>query len=118
MSSGAVEGANALKLDNEIIHESTSETSEELSLQTQEVVLENKEEKNDSLILKNEYKEEEQAFNGLENFQIEDDTPELFDSENSLESESTERGFSSFMKEKNDEEDELEIPAFLRRQKN
>jgi len=123
MSSGAVEGANALKLDNEIIHESTSETSsaqtsEELSLQTQEVVLENKEEKNDSLILENEYKEEEQASNGLENFQIEDDMPELFDSENSLEPESTEQGFSSFTKEKNDEEDELEIPAFLRRQKN
>ncbi len=123
MSSGAVEGANALKLDNETIHESASETSsaqtsEELSLQTQEVVLENKEEKNSSLILENEYKEEEQASNGLENFQIEDDMPELFDSENSLEPESTEQGFSSFTKEKNDEEDELEIPAFLRRQKN
>jgi cell division protein FtsZ len=82
------------------------------------VVLENKEEKNDSLILKNEYKEEEQASNGLENFQIEDDALELFDSENSLEPESTEQDFSSFTKEKNDEEDELEIPAFLRRQKN
>jgi cell division protein FtsZ len=118
ISSGAVEGANALKLDNEIIHESTPETSEELPLQTQEVVLENKEEKNDSLILENEYKEEEQAFNGLENFQIEDDTLELFDSENSLEPESTEQDFSSFTKETNDDEDELEIPAFLRRQKN
>ena len=68
----------------------------------------------------NEYQEEAKASNGLENFQIEDDTPELFDSENTLETEKdeNEKEFSSFSKEKNEEEDELEIPAFLRRQKN
>ena len=83
------------------------------------MVLENKEEKNNSLILENEHKEEEQAFNGLENFQIEDDTPELFNSGDSLETEDNDQKFSSFAKEENNnEEDELEIPAFLRRQKN
>ena len=122
--SGAVEGANALKLEGEITPETNQETvsssvSEELPVQTQEVVLENKEEeKNESLILENEYKEEETTSNGLENFQLEDDSPELFESENVLETENNEQEFSSFVKEQNEDEDELEIPAFLRRQKN
>ena len=64
----------------------------------------------------NEYKEEK-ASNGLENFQLEEDAPELFDSEN-LDSENNDQEFSSFVKEQNEDEDELEIPAFLRRQKN
>ena len=54
----------------------------------------------------------------MENFQLEDDTPELFDTENVLETKNNDQGFSSFAKEQNEEEDELEIPAFLRRQKN
>ena len=119
----AIDGANALKLDSEtsvaIDSEAiSSNTTEETPLETQEVVLENKEDENNSLILENEYIEEQKTSNGLENFQIEDDMPELFNSENSLEPESTEQNFSSFKKEKNDDEDELEIPAFLRRQKN
>jgi len=126
ISNTAIDGANALKLDNEISPEASSEiissnVTEEESSQTQEVVLEKKEEENNSLILENEYIEEEKASNGLENFQLEDDTPELFDTENVLETENTENNdqeFSSFAKEQNEEEDELEIPAFLRRQKN
>jgi len=111
MSNTAVDGANALKLDNEI-------TSKEQSLETQEVVLENKEEENNSLVLENEYKEE-QVSNGLEDFEIQEDTPELFNSEDNLETENDDQGFSSFKNEElNEEEDELEIPAFLRRQKN
>ena len=80
--------------------------------------MEKKEEENNSLILENEYIEEEKVSNGLENFQLEDDTPELFDTENVLETENNDQEFSSFAKEQNEEEDELEIPAFLRRQKN
>ena len=124
ISNTAVDGANALKVDSEISSEINHETisssvSEELSTETQEVVLENKEEeKNNSLILENEYKEEEKTSNGLENFQLEDDTPELFESENVLETDNNEQEFSSFAKEQNEDEDELEIPAFLRRQKN
>ena len=55
----------------------------------------------------------------MENFQLEDDTPELFDSGSVLETENNDQEFTSFVEEENnDEEDELEIPAFLRRQKN
>ena len=119
----AVDGANALKLDNEISSDVDQETissnvSEELPIQTQEVILENNEEEKNSLILENEYNEEEKTSNGLENFQLEDDTPELFDSENKLETENHDQEFSSFVKEHEQDEDELEIPAFLRRQKN
>ena len=50
--------------------------------------------------------------NGLENFELSDDTPELFNSDASEE-------LSTSSQEINSEEDEdLEIPAFLRRQKN
>jgi len=113
--SAAVEGANALKLDNEIIEETTSSQA----LETQEVVLEDKEEEDNSNIFKDNHEEEENVSNGLENFEIEDDTLELFNSENSPETENDTQEFSSFTKEENNnEEDELEIPAFLRRQKN
>ena len=55
--------------------------------------------------------------NGLENFEFsEEDTPELFNSENS---ENNEDSFSTINEVENKEdEDDLEIPAFLRRQKN
>ena len=60
--------------------------------------------------------EEQETSNGLENFHIdEDDTPHLFNSEDSV---STEKEFESFSKSESDDEDDLEIPAFLRRQKN
>ena len=62
--------------------------------------------------------EEKETSNGLENFGIDSDVPELFNSENTS---SSEEEFSSFEKDENSEEseeDELEIPAFLRRQKN
>ena len=56
--------------------------------------------------------------NGLENFgieSIEEETPELFNSDKPLDSEE----FKSFENSENsDDEEELEIPAFLRRQKN
>ena len=61
--------------------------------------------------------------NGLENFSLDEDSPNLFNSENNdekgLNDEDNSNEFTSFdnSKEENDE-DELEIPAFLRRQKN
>ena len=122
----AIDGANALKIDSEENFEINSETisskvADQKPQETQEVVLESKEDESNSLILENEYTEEEKASNGLENFQIEEnDTPELFDSDSSLVSEhnENEKDFSSFAKDKNEDEDDLEIPAFLRRQKN
>ena len=123
ISNTAIDGANALKFDSENNAEVSSETifsnaTGELSSQTQEVVLENKEEESNSLILENEYNEEEKVSNGLENFQLEVDAPELFDSESALKIENNDQEFSSFNQEQNNDENELEIPAFLRRQNN
>ena len=88
------------------------------------MVLENKDEETNTLTLENEIKEEEneiikEVSNGLENFEIENDTPELFNSENILEDQNIEQESSLYEKDKNEDENEdLEIPAFLRRQKN
>ena len=56
---------------------------------------------------------EENSSNGLENFALEEDTPELFNSDNSDQNE-----VAIIDNTENSEEDDLEIPAFLRRQKN
>ena len=53
--------------------------------------------------------------NGLENFELEEETPELFNEDNT---DSTDQEFTSFEPNEKSEEDDLEIPAFLRRQKN
>ena len=60
--------------------------------------------------------ENKEQSNGLENFGIEEETPDLFDS-NNLDNSNNEA--SELTEETNSsEEDEFEIPAFLRRQKN
>ena len=99
---------------------STQQTSEESFPQTQEVVLENKEMENDKLLLKDEYEGETKVSNGLENFKLDEETPELFNLENETETAGEDQSFISFNEEKNsdEDEDELAIPAFLRRQKN
>ena len=56
---------------------------------------------------------EEKSSNGLENFALEEETPELFNSDTSDENEIAELDNTT-----SSEEDDLEIPAFLRRQKN
>ena len=50
--------------------------------------------------------------NGLENFELSDDTPELFNSDANEELSTSPQEINS------EEEEDLEIPAFLRRQKN
>ena len=64
--------------------------------------------------------ENNEPLNGLENFAIEQETeeqtPELFNSDQ--EKDSSELLLSEENEVKGDEEDDLEIPAFLRRQKN
>ncbi len=124
MSNTAVDGANALKLENEVMTETTTEVpatqiSDDQAFQTQDVVLENNTEKStDHITNEEEHNDFEQVSNGLENFQIEEEVPELFNSTDHVDQDS-DSSFSSFVKEKsNDEEDDLEIPAFLRRQKN
>jgi cell division protein FtsZ len=101
------EGATALKLDNEIQEEQTSVNEESLVLNN---------EVQDENILETE---DVNISNGLENFHIEEDAPDLFNSESTDNADNTENEFESFTKaETSEEEDDLEIPAFLRRQKN
>ena len=131
MTNPISQGANALKLENEIIAETVTntESSEMMNEQTannQEVesIVENNQsheyeqsfseealtaaqsEENSSI-------EEEHVSNGLENFGVEgEDAPDLFSSDSAT---SETEGFLST---ETSENDDLEIPAFLRRQKN
>ena len=108
------EGATALKLENEVQQETMSEA--EQTIVSDETI-------NESILEETKLEDEQHAdmqeqesnSNGLENFEIEEETPELFNSEHN-ENESSDNEFTSF--ENSEEEDDLEIPAFLRRQKN
>ena len=109
------EGATALKTEGEALKENITEKEIDHSININSDVgaaetLIN--EQNDSLILKNEIEEEIKAdANGLENFGIEEDTPDLFENNTAIEN-------SEQTQDETSEEDEFEIPAFLRRQKN
>ena len=120
-------GANALKLEDEVKTENleTSNVNEKEMLNFSSNLVEEQEIQNDSTeSITNPIEKEESenntfnSSNGLENFKIdEEDTPELFNSDNP--EENNENTFSSLeANENNKEEDDLEIPAFLRRQKN
>ena len=118
MSSAVTDGANALKLENEIVTEATQETSsmeqiKDLNEEYNEQVLSNQE--NETEINIEDNTEVEKPSNGLENFAIEEENPELFNSEDDS---SLQELSSSDDDDNNSEEDDLEIPAFLRRQKN
>jgi cell division protein FtsZ len=122
-------GANALKLDNEVLTENeninqTSQVRNELSTNTSEGEIERIVEDNSMLSQEQSFAEEaldsnrqetDESSNGLENFGVEEQTPELF---NTGEDNSNEESNSFEVKEEDTDEDDLEIPAFLRRQKN
>jgi cell division protein FtsZ len=136
MTSPISHGANALKLENEIIaglgtNNSTSEMSSEQSSSNQEAerIVEDNQASDyeqsfseEALSATSEIEEsnpveEEHISNGLENFGVEGETgPDLFNSDN--ETSKTEDLLSTDTSENTIEEDDLEIPAFLRRQKN
>ena len=116
--STVTDGANALKLENEIATEAAPETSsteqiKDLNEEYNEQVLSNQE--NETEINFEDNAEVEKPSNGLENFAIEEENPELFNSEDDS---SLQESSSSDDDNINSEEDDLEIPAFLRRQKN
>ena len=135
MTSPISHGANALKLENEIIAEPATNTasSEMMNEQTatnQEVesIVENNQ-SNDyeqsfseealtaAQLEENSPIEEEHVSNGLENFGVEgEDAPDLFSSDSAISE--TEGFLSTETSENTSEDDDLEIPAFLRRQKN
>ena len=119
------EGATALKLENEVSVEAETTNEEHLksdysaiasSELLNEIESQNSETVNNLENVPNTSVEEKSP-NGLENFgidEIEDSVPDLFNSEKTETSEK----FTSFEnKEESNDEDELEIPAFLRRQK-
>ena len=136
-SSPITHGANALKLENEIIEESVTNTTSSEMMNEQAVTNHEIE----SIVENNPSNESEQSFseeilgnmneteennqsevehvsNGLENFGVEGESaPDLFSSDDNT----TETEGLLLTKESNEnisEDDDLEIPAFLRRQKN
>ena len=118
MSNVVTDGANALKLENEIMTEVAPETSsteqiKDINAEYNEQVLSNQE--NETEINIEDNTEVEKPSNGLENFEIEEENPEFF---NSGDDSSLQEFSSSDNDDSNSEEDDLEIPAFLRRQKN
>jgi cell division protein FtsZ len=135
MTSPISHGANALKLENEIIAEpvtntTSSEMMNEQTVSNQEVesIVENNQ-SNDyeqsfseealttAKLEENSPMEEEHVSNGLENFGVEgEDAPDLFSSDSATSE--TEGFLSTETSENTSEDDDLEIPAFLRRQKN
>ena len=137
MSNPISHGANALKLENEVIAEpsldkSTSDMINQQNLHSQQVesVVENNhtadheqsftEEAFNTTVETEEGNmplETEQTSNGLENFGVDENAaPDLFSSDN--EQNESDSFLSSENNENNSEDDDLEIPAFLRRQKN
>ena len=128
-ASQATDGATALKIEEEMKTESANLANSEVEkdysaiasseIINEQILAEKIEEDNlestNPLILETEQKDDS---NGLENFgidEIEESTPDLFNSDENLEEKFT--SFEDTEKTK-DEEDDLEIPAFLRRQKN
>ncbi len=137
MSTPLTHGANALKLENEALVESTDNTSSseivnEQIMNTEETEIESiisnnpandyeqsfsEEALNSSHVTEeNSSTEVEQSSNGLENFGVEEDAPDLFNLDN--ESSDSQDLLSTDSEEESSEDDDLEIPAFLRRQKN
>ncbi len=135
MTSPISHGANALKLENEIIAEpvtntASSEMMNEQTVSNQEVesIVENNQSNDyeqsfseEALTTEqpeeNSLIEEEHVSNGLENFGVEgEDAPDLFSSDSATSE--TEGFLSTETSENTSEDDDLEIPAFLRRQKN
>ena len=117
VASPITEGATALKLENEVQQETMTEAEQPIvSDETiNESILEETKLEDEPHV---DMQEQESISNGLENFEIEEETPELFNSKNN-ENENLDNEFTSFdNSESSEKEDNLEIPAFLRRQKN
>tara|TARA_Y100001958_G_scaffold121076_1_gene88230 strand:+ start:99 stop:1559 length:1461 start_codon:yes stop_codon:yes gene_type:complete len=125
-SSPVSHGANALKLENEVITENFDKSVDEINNQYHEELLKNQNAEN---IVENTLDDNETSFsqealnstesadepsNDLKEFGVYKDEPDLFNSTNK--SSLSEDLLVNSENEK--EEDDLEIPAFLRRQQN
>ena len=121
------DGANALKLENEVVSENinNNESVDEVNHQYHEELLKNQEAEN---IVENISEDNDTSFsqealsssnteessNDLKEFGVDTDEPDLFNTENQASTSEDLLGSS----DEDQEEDDLEIPAFLRRQKN
>ena len=120
------DGATALKLENEIVSEGIhSQSVDEVNNQYHEELLKNQEAEN---IVENISEDNDTSFsqealsssnteessNDLKEFGVDTDEPDLFNTENQASTSEDLLGSS----DEDQEEDDLEIPAFLRRQKN
>ena len=118
-------GANALKLENEVISENIGESVNDVNNQYHQELVKNQEVEN---VVDNPSDENETSFtqealdteeikedlsSDLKEFGVDTDEPDLFSSNNQ---ESSSEDVLGSLDE--DKEDDLEIPAFLRRQKN
>jgi len=125
-SNPATLGANALKLENEVITENFNESVSDVNNQYHEELLKNQSVES---IVENTHSDDEVSFshevinsvenesepsNDLKEFGVDTDEPDLFSSEN--QNSNTEDLLGS--SDADNDEDDLEIPAFLRRQKN
>ncbi len=118
-------GANALKVETETVNTNESRFNNEeildesININSDVGAAENIINNEESLVLQDEIQESNTESNGLENFGIEaeEETPNLFDENHQVETD-TQNNSSNTENESFDEEDEFEIPAFLRRQKN
>ena len=117
-------GANALKFEEEAKTEtesqeaSTANSAEEVmsSAIVEEEINSVEDEKSNVSEQPIETQETESSpSNGLENFNFDEETPELFNSDGETEDQTS---LTPEISETKEEEDDLEIPAFLRRQKN
>ena len=120
------DGATALKLENEIVSEGIqSQSVDDVNNQYHEELLKNQEAEN---IVENISEDNDTSFshealsssnteessNDLKEFGVDTDEPDLFNTENQVSTSEDLLGSS----DEDQEEDDLEIPAFLRRQKN
>jgi cell division protein FtsZ len=123
-------GANALKLENEIISENINDSvvkndidqtnsqyhEELLKNQQAEDVVENTFQDEESSFTKEateEFIKEEEPNHDLKEFGVDSNSPDLFNSDSEISGSE-----ELLLSETDDKEDDLEIPAFLRRQKN
>ena len=121
-------GANALKIEDEIKTDdqdvSTNADSDETTNSFDDKEESNNEVQDLSTTSDMSLEKEESLetntspSNGLENFNFSEETPELFNSDGSINKIDDETSSTAGFEEIKDEEEDLEIPAFLRRQKN
>ena len=126
ISNPVTHGANALKLENEVVSENFNESVDDVNNQYHEELLRNQEAESvvEDTSNENETSFSEEAFspsepeneisNDLKEFGVDTNEPDLFNSDN--QSSNSEDLLGST--EEETEDDDLEIPAFLRRQKN